>query len=107
MSFFQSEIVRNEVLEMKQIHEILSVYANQYQSLDSDERIELLNRILNLIEKQRIFYFRLTLSDSDDAKEILGRIQNKMIENGWLESVPALLDLLEKKVNDHLQKEMT
>lgn len=107
MNFFDSEIVRNEISEMKELHGMLTFYSFGYSNLESSQRIDLLNQILGLVEKQRIFYFRLSLSDSEDAKEIMERIHNKMSENGWDGDVPSLLDLLEKKINDNLQKEMT
>ena len=70
MSFFQSEVVRAEMAEIQELQE--EVYGNifKFPSLpksDQQYHIELLERLL---EKQKVMYTRLSLSDDPQAKEM-------------------------------------
>jgi len=107
MNFFESDIVVKELTEMKQIHAALLRYSNSYNDLDHDSRLRLLNDILGLIEKQRIFFMRLSLSDDADAQEIKEQIQYKMYDKGWFSGIPSLLDCLEQKIQSFIEKETT
>jgi len=105
MNFFESEIVVKELTEMKQIHIALLEYANNYNDLEQKDRVNLLNEILELIEKQKIFFMRLSLSDDKDAQQIKEQIEYKMYDKGWFNGIPTLLDSLEQKINFFIQKE--
>lgn len=107
MNFFESDIVVQELTEMKQIHFALLKYSNGYNDLDRDSRLRLLNDILGLIEKQRIFFMRLSLSDDSDAKEIKEKLKYKMYDKGWFDGIPSLLNCLEEKINFFIEKETT
>ena len=74
MSFFQSEVVRAEMAEIQELQE--EVYGNifKFPSLpksDQQYHIELLERLL---EKQKVMYTRLSLSDDPKAKEMKKQI---------------------------------
>ena len=69
MSFFQSEVVRAEMAEIQELQE--EVYSNvfefpQMQLEDQKYHIDILERLL---EKQKIMYTRLSLSDDPQAKK--------------------------------------
>ena len=70
MSFFQSEVVRAEMAEIQELQE--EVYSNvfefpQRQLEDQKYHINILERLL---EKQKIMYTRLSLSDDPQAKKM-------------------------------------
>ena len=70
MSFFQSEVVRAEMAEIQELQE--EVYSNvfefpQMQLEDQKYHIDILERLL---EKQKIMYTRLSLSDDPQAKKM-------------------------------------
>ena len=70
MSFFQSEVVRAEMAEIQELQE--EVYSNvfefpQMQLEDQKYHINILERLL---EKQKIMYTRLSLSDDPQAKKM-------------------------------------
>ena len=74
MSFFQSDVVRAEMAEIQELQE--EVYGNifKFPSLpksDQQYHIELLERLL---EKQKVMYTRLSLSDDPQAKEMKKQI---------------------------------
>jgi len=74
MSFFQSDVVRAEMAEIQELQE--EVYSNvfKFPSLpksDQQYHVEVLERLL---EKQKIMYARLSLSDDPEAKEMKKQI---------------------------------
>ena len=74
MSFFQSDVVRAEMAEIQELQE--EVYGNifKFPSLpksDQQYHIELLERLL---EKQKVMYTRLSLSDDPEAKAMKKQI---------------------------------
>ena len=68
MSFFDSEVVRAEMVEIQELQE--EVYKNvfSFPSMDNDEKLIHIDLLEKLIDKQKILYTRLSLSDDPDAK---------------------------------------
>ena len=82
MSFFDSDIVRAEMTEVQELQE--EVYSNVmkfYYMNDADKKhhIELLEK---LIEKQKIMYTRLSLSDDPNAIEMKEQILSSAVMMG-------------------------
>ena len=76
MSFFDSEVVRAEMAEVSELQE--EVYNNVFKFLsmpkeDKKYHVELLERLL---EKQRILYTRVSLSDDPEAKKMKDQIMD-------------------------------
>ena len=74
MSFFDSEVVRAEMAEINELQE--EIYGNVFKfptmkTEDKKYHVEILERLL---DKQRILYTRLSLSDDPSAKEMKDRI---------------------------------
>lgn len=74
VSFFNSEMVRAELAEISDLQEM--VYGNvfDFYRMDNDQKkhhVELLRRLL---EKQRVLYTRMSLSDDPEAQEMKERI---------------------------------
>jgi len=74
MSFFDSEVVRAEMAEINELQE--EIYGNVFKfptmkPEDKKYHVEILERLL---EKQRVMYARLSLSDDPAAKEMKDRI---------------------------------
>ena len=70
MSFFQSDVVRAEMAEISELQE--EVYTNVFKfptmsKEDQQYHVEILERLL---DKQRVMYTRLSLSDDPEAKEM-------------------------------------
>ena len=82
MSFFNSDIVRAEMTEVQELQE--EVYSNVmkfYYMNDADKKhhIGLLEK---LIEKQKIMYTRLSLSDDPNAIEMKEQILSSAVMMG-------------------------
>ena len=70
MSFFDSDIVRAEMAEIAELQE--EVYANvmRFPYMNDSDKLHHINILERLIEKQKIVYARLSLSDAPAAKQM-------------------------------------
>ena len=87
MSFFNSEIVRAEMTEITILQE--DIYKNifKFATMTLDEKkfhVGLLEKLLN---KQRILYTRLSLSDDPEAIEFKEKIQEQAVMMGMQETI--------------------
>ena len=82
MSFFDSEIVRAEMVEIAELQE--GVYGNfmKFPYMNTADRAFHIDQLSKLIEKQKIVYARLSLSDDPDAKEMKENIMQSAASMG-------------------------
>ena len=75
MTFFDSDIVRAEMAEIAELQE--EVYENvfKFQTMDDEDKSYHIGVLEKLIDKQRILYTRLSLSDSPEAKKMCENIR--------------------------------
>ena len=70
MTFFQSDVVRAELAEIQELQEEIYNNVFKFPSMPKEDKqyhVEVLER---LIEKQKVLYTRLSLSDDPDAKKM-------------------------------------
>ena len=70
MTFFQSDVVRAELAEIQELQEEVYGALFKFPSMpkaDKEYHVEVLER---LIEKQKILYTRLSLSDDPEAQKM-------------------------------------
>ena len=82
--FFDSEVVRESVFELERLQTQLSTDLLNLANYDYEQRKEHLETLKTFLEKQKIFFFRVSLSDDPDAL----LIKEKVIETGedvWLQ----------------------
>ena len=82
-SFFDSEIVQEE---MKEIHELQTIVYNtsqDYASLNREDKIEHIENLTELLELQRIMYTRLALSEDPNAKKMKAELEKSVILLGF------------------------
>ncbi len=89
MSFFDSDIVRAEMAEISELQE--EVYSNvmKFQFMNNADKsyhIELLER---LIDKQKILYARLSLSDDPNAK----KMKKDIAQSATIMGLPPNVDM--------------
>ena len=89
MSFFDSEIVRAEMVEIHELQE--DVYENfmKFPYMNNADRAHHIDQLSKLIEKQKIVYARLSLADDPDAKEM----KEKIMESAQSMGLPADVDV--------------
>ena len=76
--FFESEIVQDELNEINKMQE--EVYGNMmsFGSLDLEEQKEHIELLIELLEKQKVMYTRLSLSDDPMAKKMKATLQDSV-----------------------------
>ena len=78
MSFLKSAQVRAALVEIHELQEKIVSDAVNFPELDIDEQYEHIEDLEELLEKQRIMYTRLSLSDDPEAKEMKKDIEDSM-----------------------------
>ena len=89
MSFFKSDVVRAEMAEISELQE--EIYTNVFKfptmpKEDKQYHIEILER---LIEKQKVLYTRLSLSDDPEAK----KMKENIIQSAGTMGLPTNVDM--------------
>ena len=84
MSFFDSDVVRAEMTEISELQD--DVYRNvfKFHSMSKEEQKFHVALLEKLIDKQRVLYTRLSLSDDPEAKMMKDRI----IESATMMGLP-------------------
>lgn len=74
MNFFDSEMVRAELTKISELQE--DIYRNvfKFYEMDKEGKINHVNLLQQLLEKQRVLYTRMSLSDDPEAKEMKDKI---------------------------------
>ena len=87
--FFQSEVVRAELAEIQELQE--EVYGNffKFPSMSKDDQLYHIDILESLIEKQKIVYTRLSLSDDPEAKKMKENITQGAADMG----LPSNVDM--------------
>ena len=89
MSFFQSDVVRAEMVEISELQE--EVYSNvfKFPSMTKEDQYRHIDLLERLIEKQQIMYTRLSLSDDPEAK----KMKEQIIESAKMMGIPSGTDM--------------
>ena len=87
MSFFDSEFVRSEMVEISELQE--DIYGNvfKFPSMSKDDKIKHVEMLEKLLSKQQTLYTRLSLSDDPEAIEMKRRITDSAIAMGMPKDV--------------------
>ena len=74
MSFFNSDVVRAEMAEISELQE--EIYGNvfKFPTMSKEDQQYHVDILEKLLEKQKVMYTRLSLSDDPEAKEMKKRI---------------------------------
>ena len=76
--FFESEIVREELDEINEMQK--EVYGNMmnFGSLSREEQYEHIELLIELLQKQKVMYTRVSLSDDPMAKKMKENLQDSV-----------------------------
>ena len=100
MSFFKSELVRGDIQEMVELQQFCFRSAMNFILLDEERKLEYFDALLTLIEKQKIFYARIKLSDDPEAVSVLENMKQGVVMLGASPDQPIeqMFDELLEKV---------
>ncbi len=97
--FFKSEMVRGDLQEMAELQRFCFQSMVAFPVLSPEKKMEYFNVLETLIEKQKIFYTRLSLSDDPEAIEMVESMKQSAVMLGANANLPMaeiFNDLLKK-----------
>ena len=99
-NFFQSEMVRGDLQAMMELQRFCFQSAHAFPVLSDKKKMEYFNVLEELIEKQKIFNARLSLSDDPEAKEMVESMKMAAVMLGGdaNKSISEIFDDLLSKV---------
>ena len=83
--FFDSKIVQQSIKEITDIQEEIFNSLFTYRTFTEEDKQEHIDKLRSLIEKQRIMYTRLTLTDDPEAIELKQKIEQSALMLGFPE----------------------
>jgi hypothetical protein len=89
MTFFSSEVVRAEMTEIAELQE--EVYSNifKFPTMTKEERLDHVDLLERLLDKQKVLYTRMSLSDDNEARQMKDRI----VESAMMMGMPPGTDM--------------
>ena len=102
-NFFQSEVVQQELEAIQECYTELLKMSAGLKDFNPHERLEHIEKTLELVAKQKVFYARLQLAanelqDDDSAKEIKSKIEMMSTEFSGGMNLTMVLDQMEDKL---------
>ncbi len=107
--FFKSEIVIDELKEINELQEELYVNIMRFGQMNREDQLKHIDKLSTLLEKQKIMYARLSLSDDPDALEMKENLRKSMTVMGFspdtdmnylFQSMRATIDSLKKSIDN-------
>ena len=89
--FFDSDIVREELQEINQLQ--MSIYRNamKFGTFSREDKVEHIEKLTELLERQRVMYTRISLSDDKEAIALKNHLQKSVELMGFPEGTDMLL----------------
>ena len=78
MTFFDSDIVQNELKEIGFLQERIASTMLSFEQMSKEEKLEHIDMLEELLDKQRVLYVRLSLSDDPKASEMKERLDKSI-----------------------------
>lgn len=80
--FFKSEMVRGDLQEMSDLQQYCMKAMVAFPALSPEKKLEYFDVLETLIDKQKIFYARLKLSDDPEAAEMAESMKETAVMMG-------------------------
>tara|TARA_B100000029_G_C17259646_1_gene845810 strand:+ start:428 stop:781 length:354 start_codon:yes stop_codon:yes gene_type:complete len=101
--FFESEVVKRELEEIQECYTQLLKMSAGLKEFSPKERLDHIEKTLELVAKQKVFYARLQLAanelqDDESAKAIKDRIEVMSTEYSGGLNLTMVLDQMESKL---------
>ena len=107
--FFDSEIIQEEIQEINELQKMLYSNVMQFPVMEYDDKVEHIDLLTELLEKQKVMYTRLSLSDDPDAVNMKEQLQKtiplmgfpkgtdmNLLFEGMRETISKLKDNIDK-----------
>ena len=99
--FFDSEIIQESLEEINDLQQEVYTNVMHLGSMDSDERMEHIDNLELLLEKQKIMYTRLSLSDDPTAMEMRKNLEKSVRLMGFPQGtdINQIFDAMAKTID--------
>ena len=89
--FFDSDIVREELQEINELQ--LSIYKNamKFGTFSREDKVDHIERLTELLERQKVMYTRISLSDDPEAIDLKKHLQKSVELMGFPEGTDMSL----------------
>ena len=89
--FFDSDIVRQELQEINELQ--MSIYKNamKFGTFSREDKVDHIERLTELLERQKVMYTRISLSDDPEAIDLKIHLQKSVELMGFPEGTDMLL----------------
>jgi predicted RNA binding protein with dsRBD fold (UPF0201 family) len=81
--FFDSELIQQELREINQLQEFIYKSILTFGLMSREDKLEHIEKLTELLEKQRIMYTRLSLSDDPEAIEMKENLRKSVALMGF------------------------
>jgi len=81
--FFESELVREDLNEINQLQQEIYSSTMNFPNMTRENQLEHVDKLTVLLEKQKIMYARLSLSDDPEARELLNTLKSSIALMGF------------------------
>ena len=81
--FFQSEIIQEELSEINRLQEEIYGTLLSFGTMSNIERMENVDKLQTLLDKQQVMYTRLSLSDDPQAVEMKENLRKSVSLMGF------------------------
>ncbi len=81
--FFESEIIQDELNDINEMQEKIYGSLLTFGQMSRDEKLEHIEMLTDLLDKQRVMYTRLSLSDDPQAVEMKENLRKSVAMMGF------------------------
>ena len=81
--FFDSEIIQDELKEINKLQEEIYGSILTFGAMGREDKLEHIEKLTTLLEKQRVMYTRLSLSDDPEALEMKENLRKSVALMGF------------------------
>ena len=81
--FFKSDIIQEELTEINQLQEEIYGSLLSFGMMDRETKLEHVEKLQTLLEKQRVMYTRLSLSEDPEAVEMKENLRKSVAMMGF------------------------
>ena len=82
-NFFESDIIQEELKEINKLQEEIYGSILTFGKMDREDKLEHIEKLQVLLEKQRVMYTRLSLSDDPQAVEMKENLRKSVALMGF------------------------
>jgi hypothetical protein len=108
MSFFDSEMVRAEMTEIAELQEEVYGSVFKFPSMTKEDKLKHVEIMERLLNKQKVLYTRMSLSDDPEAVEMKERIMHSAVMMGMppgtdmniiLNNMSKMLEIMKEQID--------